>query len=371
MEELDALPLDDDGRKIGRMRVSLERDLYKQVDVQKVARGQFLTREPRWLVEPVREFIAARLDRCDAFLDPFAGEGHLLEAVQTQFGKEATGYDIQAGRWFVNDSLLSVPRAERAMVVTNPPYLAKHSARRKGVLSLARDYYRESGRDDLYMVALDRCRDAADFVVALVPETFILSAYPKEELVSVVVIEDMLFNDTDSPIAVVCFDRHWRGDPRVYVGSEEVGTLTALMALRPTERDRRVPMRFNDPDGRVGLRAVDGVYPEDRVRFMLAAQFPYSRSSIKHSSRLMTYVELPGVRDQDLPAVLEEANALLEDFRTRSRDLILAPFKGNNKAGVRRRRLDYAMARHIVTLALSGRPYDAGSQLPLFSEPIA
>jgi hypothetical protein len=345
------LALDSDGREVGRMRVSLERGLYRQVDVPKVARGRYQTERAAWLVDPVADFISARLDRFDVFLDPFAGEGHLLEVCAAAFGRPIAGYDVEPGRWPTNDSLAGVPRAARTMIVTNPPFLARHSARRKGVLSLARDYYRESGRDDLYQVALDRCRAAAETVVAIVPETFLLSDYPKDELAVLAVIEEPLFSDTDSPVSVACFDARRAGESAVFVGAEFVAGLPALLSLRPSAPDRRVRIRFNDASGRIGLRAVDGVDPADRIGFMLAADFPYGRESVKHSSRLMTYVEAPDVADGDLPSVLARANAILEESRRASRDLILAPFKGNNRAGVRRRRLDYAVARHVLAEA--------------------
>lgn len=335
------------------MRVSIDRGQFKQVDVRKVSRGQFLTERAGWLVEPVEEFIASRLDRFDTFLDPFAGEGHLLEVCGRAYGRRTAGFDLESPAWPRNDSLVSVPRIDRALIITNPPYLAKHSARRKGVLSLAQDYFVESGRDDLYKVALDRCRAAAELVVAIVPETIMLSGYPKAELALLAVIEEPLFSDTDSPVAVVCFDSRWRGDCDVYVGPERVGSLSSLLSFRPTSRDQHTRIRFNDPGGRIGLQAVDGVAPENRIRFMPADEFHYRRESVKHSSRLMTYVEVPDVSDADLRVVIGVANSLLEDVRQRTRDLILAPFKGNNKDGVRRRRLDYAVARGVLSEAIA------------------
>jgi hypothetical protein len=54
------------------------------------------------------------------------------------------------------------------------------------------------------------------------------------------------------------------------------------------------------------------------------------------------------VADKDIPDLISKANALLALIRQRSGDLVLAPFKGNNRAGKRRRRLDYALARRIL-----------------------
>ena len=52
-------------------------------------------------------------------------------------------------------------------------------------------------------------------------------------------------------------------------------------------------MYSNCPHGNVGLKAVDGVDAIDRIKFLPADEFYYPRSSIKVSSRLMTYVNIP------------------------------------------------------------------------------
>jgi hypothetical protein len=66
----------------------------------------------------------------------------------------------------------------------------------------------------------------------------------------------------------------------------------------------------------------------------------------------MTYLEVPGVADVDIPVLISKANALLASIRQRSGDLVLAPFKGNDRTGRRRRRLDYALARKILNSCL-------------------
>jgi len=243
------------------------------------------------------------------------------------------------------------------VIVTNPPYLANHSAKRKGVLSLAASYF-AGGRDNLYKVALDRCLEAADFVVAIIPETFLHSGYPTERLVLATVIEAALFTDTDAPAVVACFgpaaEVGAAGDAEVFLNETRVATLSQLQNLRLQSQaaSPRRRVQFNVPQGRIGLRAVDGTKAGERIRFMPGDEFEYSREAIKVSSRLMTYVELPEVSDAELPKFIAAANAMLEKLRTDSRDLVLAPFKGNNNDGRRRRRLDYEMARRLLVKVL-------------------
>ncbi|MEC9137970.1 MAG: hypothetical protein VYE10_05350, partial [Candidatus Thermoplasmatota archaeon] len=48
----------------------------------------------------------------------------------------------------------------------------------------------------------------------------------------------------------------------------------------------------------------------------------------------------------------QTSNRTLERFRKHTSDTILSGFKGNNRLGKRRRRLDYGLARKIVIEAL-------------------
>jgi hypothetical protein len=66
----------------------------------------------------------------------------------------------------------------------------------------------------------------------------------------------------------------------------------------------------------------------------------------------MTYLELPELSKLEVAAVIKEANRGLNRIREASGDLVLAPFKGNDRNGKRRRRLDYALARRILNQAV-------------------
>lgn len=340
------------------MLVSAEHGRTTQIDADKVSRGAYFTTDSAWLNPPVEGFLRAALAaKGGRVLDPFAGDGHLLELVESRLGASIAGLDIAGGRWPVNDSLQSLPaEAGDAVIVTNPPYLANHSASRKGVASLAAEYFAASAQDNLYKIALDRCLEASDFVVAVIPETFLLSGYPTERLVLASVIESPLFADTDAPALVACFGPAGaKAEQRILVGANPVATLPELQQLRAPDAVRldRNAIVFNEPRGRIGLRAVDAADAENPIRFYLAADFDYPASKVRHSSRLMTYLEVPEVDDAKLGRLVSAANALLGEIRAASGDLVLAPFKGNDKNGRRRRRLDYALARKILELAIA------------------
>jgi hypothetical protein len=291
-------------------------------------------------------------------LDPFAGDGHLLEAIKSDpvLGprvKQATGFDIQGELFPFNDSLVSIPNPQRAVIVTNPPYLANHSAKRKGVDQLVAKYFANSTQKNLYRIALEKALESAEYVVAIIPETFLLSTFPKRRLELAVVIQDSLFGDTDAPALVACFTKESCADARIFTGNQSIGNLSEILALRDSTAPKHTIV-FNDRNGRIGLRAVDGSDGKTPIAFVAARDFEYPSDSVAVSSRLMTYLDLPEIGEADLAAVIEQANGILLQIRLASGDLVLAPFKGNDRNGKRRRRLDYGLARKILNQARAG-----------------
>lgn len=340
-------------RPLGSMLVSKAGNKTVDIDISKVSLGSFYTTKSAWLTSEVRAFLEKALANSKGhLLDPFAGDGHLLEAIKSdpvlgRLVSQATGFDIQGNLFPVNDSLLEIPNPQRAVIVTNPPYLANHSAKRKGVDQLVAKYFAGSTQKNLYRIALEKALDSADYVVAIIPETFLLSTFPKHRLELAVVIQDSLFGDTDAPALVACFTKERCADAHIFTGNQSIGNLSEILALRESTAPKHTIV-FNDRNGRIGLRAVDGSDGKTPIAFVAARDFGYPSDSVATSSRLMTYLEVPGVADKDIPELISKANALLASIRKRSGDLVLAPFKGNNRAGKRRRRLDYAMARRIL-----------------------
>lgn len=342
-------------RPLGEMLTSVERGLTAQVDVTKVGRGSFNTKGASWLNPVVKDFIKEAKQR--KAVDPFAGEGDMLSLCKSEFGMETLGYDINRDfsenlGWTLNDSLKNIPDDPDAICVTNPPFLANYSAKRKSMWEMVGDYFEESSRSDLYEIALDRCLESFDYVVAIVPETFVHSTFPRERCLIIVILEDNPFEDTTFPVCVTCWGPSDNQDPEIYVGEKRIMRHTEMVEKKGSvSRNKRVI--FNDPKGNIGLKAVDGTKIDDRIRFIPGDDFDYPRSSIKISSRLMTYLSIPELTsEREISDFCSEANQILERYREGSEDIILSGFKGNNKEGRRRRRLDYRLARRIILEAL-------------------
>ncbi len=56
--------------------------------------------------------------------------------------------------------------------------------------------------------------------------------------------------------------------------------------------------------------------------------------------------------NNDIKFIISQANTILKELRDKTEDLTLSPFKGNQRNGKRRRRLDFRTARAIIEQAI-------------------
>jgi hypothetical protein len=316
--------------------------------------GQFFTKGDCWLRPQIEKFIIESGNHIA--YDPFAGDGCLLRKAQEDIDsiKKIIGLDIDKSLgWEWNDSLENIPHIDDAIIITNPPYLSSYSARRKRINESLEKYFKKTDYDDVYLIALDRMIEAQENVVAIIPETFINSSYrQKSKLNSISVLEENPFQDTDTPVVVVCFDGKEKNfeEIAIYKDSNYICTLKDIeeSRIRPTGN---VDMRFNAKDGWLAVRCVDSTNPNDMLRFGFKNDIDYDwECGIKGSSRLLTLIDIDIPKEKRKRFIMH-CNKILKDIRIKSHDLILSPFKGNMKNGVRRRRLDFYTCRAIIEKA--------------------
>lgn len=315
--------------------------------VKKRSLGQYFTVKNFWLKEHIIDFILST--KTSIAVDPFAGNGDLLKCMENIGYKKLIGLDIDSNlNWETNDSLINIPRIKNSIIVTNPPYLTNYSAKRKGIYENVKKYFNISKYEDLYQIALDKCLKN-DFGVLIIPETFLNSSFPKNRLVSITIIEENLFGDTEVPVCVVCFDNKIKTLDKVKVFKNNLflNNLQYFESMRMTPLNN-MTIRFNAPGGCIALRAVDTTNPGKLISFMKKEDIDYDLTKIKNSSRLITLIDVKIDNNQELEKIIEKSNLILNNFRKKSFDILLSPFKGNKKNGERRRRLDYLTARSII-----------------------
>ena len=315
--------------------------------VKKVLLGQYFTKKKLWCTAEVERFILT--SSCTTVYDPFAGDGDLLKVADELGFSSKIGLDIDDTlNWEVNDSLLKIPHVDNAIIITNPPYIAKQSASRKH-LKLEK-YFNDTKYDDIYLLALDRMLEAQDYVVAIVPESFINSSYEKKNfLSSITVLESNPFLDTENPVCVVCFDGTYKtfDNIKVYKNGKYINSLKRIIDVRIKPKNN-VKITFNDQSGWLGLRAVDSTDDKTNIAFAFKKDINYNwDEKIKNTSRHITLINVDVPEDKQ-QQFIEYANNEINSLRKRSSDIVFTPFKGNTKSGIRRRRLDYSLARAIL-----------------------
>jgi hypothetical protein len=314
----------------------------------KIELGQFYTIGNPFNHPRMTAWLQARGVGC-RWLEPFAGANNIVMMVQEILpGVSFTSYDIEPGAKGVRkrDTLGSYPRGFD-VVVTNPPYLARNSARRRGYNSALATM---GEWEDLYLKCLETCLKGTKFVAAIIPESFITSGKLRERLEFVVSLNEKMFDDTEHPVCLAVFGEKASNDFEVWVGDELIG-LWSQIAKDEILSVKPLKMKFNDKKGSIGLQAVDNTKGPS-IRFVEGRNIP--AGEIKHSSRHRTRIRVPQFEKLDreeLVALIETANQEIEAWRGRTGDVLMSPFMGLREDGVYRRRLDYATGAKLLTWA--------------------
>lgn len=311
--------------------------------------GQYFTKVSVWLQPQVKNFIKRAVPK--QIIDPFAGAGDLLMVAKNMGFKNVKGFDIDPIlSWEINDSLTNIPEVKDGLILTNPPYLAKNSAKRQGLVGY--DCFLGNKFQDLYQLAIVQALESCRFSVFIIPETFINSGFFKHYIDNITILEDNPFEDTDCPVCICCFDSDrssfmrntkpydiYKGDLFLFNSDE---ALSRLSVYKPKSV---YAIKFNDRKGNLGLRGIDGTSRHDRIRFCKPEHLDYSTNNIKVSSRAITTIR---VEVEITNKFINAINYCLEDYRTKTHDVFLSPFKNNNKNGTRRRRMDFKLARDFI-----------------------
>lgn len=314
---------------------------------KKVVLWQYFTKSHFWLKEHIIDFITSQ--NKDIAFDPFAWWGDLLNVAKKIGFKKIKWFDIDKSlKWEINDSLLNIPNIKNSIIITNPPYLTNYSAKRKWIYDNVKIYFDNCKCNDLYKLAIEKCLENNECWIMIIPETFINSTVIKSRLVSITIIEDLMFKDTENPICVICFDKEIKKSEKIKIFKNE----KYLWNLKNFENMRKIPnknifMKFNSLKWQIALRAVDTTKIEKKIEFIKPEDINYDLSKIKSTSRLITLIEMH-FDENKINNIIKISNNILKDFRIKSNDILLSPFKWNMNNWERRRRLDYKTARAIL-----------------------
>ena len=296
----------------------------------------------------------------ETILEPFAGANNIVKMVNEFYKNNWACYDIEPNedenkmeRFQIqqNDSFKKFPKGFK-VVVTNPPYLAKNSATRDKLEFPATEY------DDLYKFSLSLMLENAEYVSAIIPESFITQGIFHNRLQGVATLNCRMFDDTECPVCLAVFVPEEKkrasglnDDFHYYKGNVDMGLFSTMQAKKEfyEKSGTKANWKFNSPTGEIGLYAIDNTTTKS-IRFVAGEEIPEEK--VKESSRGITRIS--GIPEGlDTKELIKEANLVLDKFRTETSDIFLTSFRGLRKDGDYRRRLDFTLAKTVLNHSIS------------------
>jgi hypothetical protein len=307
--------------------------------------GSFYTKGNPFLHEPFKKWMHTIPNGLN-FLEPFAGNGQICKLM------DDAGFKINWSKYDIDETLTGVIHQDTLVefpnnyevVITNPPYLSYHFAKRKK-LNIEKVSF--DGFPSLYLKAISLALKNADYVAMIIPESFITSGFFRSRLQKVISLPYDMFDDTDMPTCLALWGPNSTSNEfEIWRGDEFLGKYAELAnVLVSTPCAERVA--FNVIEGSIGLRAIDDT--TGPTIFFCEPEL-IDESKIKHSARLVSRIWIDECSDASL--IIKEANSILDEWRIQSEDILLTAFKGFRKDGRFRRRLDFANARAILSNAI-------------------
>ena len=319
---------------------------------EKRASGRYYTRGNPFQLEPFQTWSEASNLEQQVALEPFAGAKdipQLIDAAHLQCWDWAF-FDIKPGAKGIvqRDTLAEFPTGFD-VCITNPPWLARNSATRRGL-----PFPEATQHDDLYKYALEQCLTHCGWVAAIIPEAFIRSGLFLERLQDFISLvpqtqgttdqesktrdTSYMFEDTEHPVGLALFAPDAISDVRIWRNNQFLGGMNELRRHLPRSSINR-SIVFNDPNGNLGLIAIDNTVSAS-IHFCPPEEL--GDYPIRVHCRSITKIGVPWRVD------IEVLNARLKTIREKTHDVFLTAFKGIRRDGYYRRRLDWALARTIV-----------------------
>lgn len=282
------------------------------------------------------------------WLEPFAGAcdiPRLIEEIGLKvywdcfdIVRTTTHHDII--RFTRRDTISNFPTGYQ-VCVTNPPYLHRNSATRRGLP------YPETCYDDIYKHCLSLMLTNCEYVAAIIPDSFISSGLFRGRLYGVISLTIQMFNTTDCPVCLALFVPKCTSDFQIWHGERYLGNYNELAAHNLSDYSCNIDWRFNDPDGAIIVRCVDSKRSAD-ICFLRSE---VDDITVKRSSRHI--VKIGGLpKSIDLDKFIGLCNSILYEYRQQTQDCFLTSFGGLRKDGCYRKRISFHVIRRILAKAM-------------------
>ena len=309
------------------------------------------------------------IDTISQACEPYAGTLNLVSHIVRQFPTVFnectwTAYDIDPPENHEMpdivikrmDTLLNIP-GHYDIIVTNPPYLARVSASRRGISIPSQEGIGIRKPTDIYQYALDSCLSSADYVAAIIPESFITSRYDKSRCDMIISLLPGLFDDTTCPVCLALFSPDI-SEHTVIIGTDgtPLGDIQDIMHTSESllthdaggNAIKRIRLHMTDPNGDISLIGIDTTEGEN-IHFDRGDVI--KPENVKISSRSITRISrCDGIAFTD--AQISQANDIITEWRHMTGDVLMTSFKSARHDGKWRRRISFSHASMILSKAV-------------------
>ncbi len=305
--------------------------------------GQYYTNTNPFTLKPFITWADKISLKDKIVLEPFAGDNNLINFLNDiNILKDYKSFDISPSNNSIKkkDTIKNFPKGFE-VTITNPPWLARNSAKRRGI------NFPKTKYSDIYLHCLDLMLKNCKYVGVLIPASFLQTKFPKERLDTFILLHDKnIFNDTDNPVALALFGENETQDTKIFYDNKSIGNLKSLKELIPS-LNKEVKINFNDPNGELGFIAFDNT-KEASIKFFNGKN---DKTLIKNSSRMITRIGLEG--NHNIKELVKLLNQDIDIFRKKTKDVFLTPFKGLRDDRLYRRRMNYSLARRFIAHRIS------------------
>ena len=133
-------------------------------------------------------------------------------------------------------------------------------------------------------------------------------------------------------------------DFEIYLWNERIGTYQGLKQFG-LEYKGDVKIKMNVPEGVLGVYAVDST-SGPTIRFVNGSEI--DPASIKVSSRFYSRIQVDGVDESNVDALVANLNKLLATYRELTGDVFMTASKGLRKDAKYRRRLSWEDVKALI-----------------------
>ncbi|UUD36224.1 hypothetical protein NPA08_00060 [Mycoplasmopsis citelli] len=284
-------------------------------------------------------------------LEPFAGSNLLINFIQEyNTNIKYDSFDIQPQNKLVkqNDSLNNWFYKDYDYIITNPPYLSKHSAKRMGIIV---DNLEEF--DDLYKISIYKCIKNIRFTIAIIPATLITSNRKcDQKIISKLVAFQLIpnknnFKDTQHPVAIAYFDNQKSdSDFLIYEDNNLINSFKKLKEIQSKILSKKNDWSVifnNEENPNLSVICCDNTKNTSNISFQnknFLANIN-SKSSNRHKVKISVSTQINSL-------IIKRLNDKINELRNNQCEYLWATFKGVSQNGKYRRRIDFKTLRRII-----------------------